>query len=91
MSLTVDPPLGGGPVPEVRANLCELYRPLVYGGQVDPWTYQEPGAWQGDRWPCPGRSVASTVVRAVCTCPCHTGGEQHELPPRRTAVHPTEV
>lgn len=80
-----------GPVREVGANLCDLYAPLVYGGQVDPWTVVQPGAWSGTEWPCPGRSVAATVVRAVCTCPCHTGGLVHELPPARTAVHPTEV
>ena len=83
---------------ELGADMCAQYAPFVYGGQLDPWTVVAPGAWDGDAWPCPGVAVGADVARTGevvaevrCTCPCHNGGPQHELPPRRTAVHPTEV
>lgn len=85
------PPVGSDGLPELSVDLCAIYAPLVYGGRVDPWTWVEPGSWQGDEWPCPGRTVASEVLHAVCSCHCHIpGGRQHKLPARRTGFHPTE-
>jgi hypothetical protein len=75
-----------------RADLCEAYVPFVFGGVLDEWTYAEP-ARDLTEWPCPGRTEAKGLpgVFIECVCRCHAGGFEHELPPRRTAVHPTEV
>lgn len=80
----------------VGADLCAAYSPMVYGGRIDADTYIAAGAWRGTEWPCAGvKEVGSGewVMLIECTCPCHAGGEPHELPARanRTAVHPTDV
>lgn len=98
---------GRGPGPgdpamiEAGADLCAAYAPFVVGGWLDEHTYVQPGAGVRDGlWPCPGVKVGADVglapdddlvLRLTCTCRCHRGEFEHELPPRRTAVHPTEV
>jgi hypothetical protein len=91
---------GGPPVMQLRADLCAQYAPFVVGGWLDPWTYVQPGASGATEWPCPGVKVGADlglapdddlVLNLTCTCRCHRGEFEHELPPRRTAVHPTEV
>jgi hypothetical protein len=86
-----------------RADVCALWKPYVYGGRIDFDTFIAPGAWRGTVWPCTGATdlraggtpTQPTLPFGVleCTCSCHAGGEQHELPGRanRTGVHPTDV
>lgn len=76
------------------ADLCEVFLPLVFGGELGNDTVIAPGAWRGREWPCTGRkatNIAGLVIE--CSCGCHAGAFEHELPPRadRTAVHPTDV
>lgn len=91
---------GDPPVIEAKVDLCAPIAPFVVGGQVDQWTYVLPNAAGVTEWPCPGVKIGADVglapdsdllLRLVCTCGCHRGEFEHELPPRRTAVHPTEV
>lgn len=87
---------GTGDPPVVGGDLCAAYIPVVHGGWLDPWTYKMPGSWRGTAWPCPGRTEASNMPRVMveCTCGCHRGEFEHDLPAGsapRTGVHPTEV
>ena len=92
---------GDPPMMNARADLCAQYAPFVVGGRVDQWTEIVPGGVVRDgAWPCPGVKIGADfglapdsdlVLQLTCTCGCHEGKFEHELPPRRTAVHPTEV
>lgn len=81
----------------VGADLCALFAPMVYGGRLNVGTFVLPGAWRGTEWPCTGEKELTGPndwrALAECTCRCHVGEFEHELPARanRTAVHPTDV
>jgi hypothetical protein len=66
-----------------QSDVCALYVPMVYGGQLDEWTDVDGLDVRIEKWPCPGTTEGPGVLH-VCTCPCHDGGEPHVLPPRRT-------